>query len=218
MNSNIGINPVNKDLLVHQVYSDLKKMILSGELQPGEKLYQERIARRLGVSRTPLVKAFHILEHEMLIRSIPGRGMYVAVTSIHDLIDAFECRQGIETTGVRIIANKITPDEVEELKSFFKPFLNSKNINYDLYLKADSDFHHRLIQLSHNNYLVRMSKIVNIFERSYEHGLIREPSETLPEHLKIISALETRDPGLAEEFMRNHIRKSIEKIKVNIIS
>lgn len=207
---------LKKELLVHQVYTDLKKMISTGELKPGEKLYQERIAKKLGVSRTPLVKAFQILEQEMFLESIPRRGMYVKSIDIFDLLNAFECRQGIETTAVRIITNKITPEEFNLLKSYFMPFLNSKSIDQELYLKADSDFHYRLIQLTKNNYLIRMNKIAHVFNLTYRHGLIRPPEETLPEHLMILSAIETKNASLAEEYMRNHIRKSIDKIKQNL--
>ena len=114
---------IEKDVLVHKVYNELKKKILDGELKPGEKLYQERIAAILGVSRTPLVKAFQILEQDMLVISIPRRGMYVKDINIYDFLDAYECRQGIETTAIRIITNKISDVEVGELKSIFKSFL-----------------------------------------------------------------------------------------------
>jgi len=207
---------LEKYVLVSHVYQTLKDMILSGELKPGEKLYQERIAERLGVSRTPLVKAFQILEHEMLIDSIPRRGMYVKSVNVNDLLDAFECRQGIETTAVRIITDKITDEQIDELKSLFRPFMNSKKINQKAYLKADSEFHRRLVQFSQNNYLNRINEIIHVYGQTYKHGLIREPEETLPEHLMIISAMETRDAGLAEECMRSHIRKSVSSIKLKL--
>jgi len=212
----INLTHLKKDILVHKVYTDLKKMISNGELKPGEKLYQERIAKILGVSRTPLVKAFQILEQEMILESIPRRGMYVKTLDIFDLINAFECRQGIETTAVRILAPKMTRKDFEELKSFFVPFLNSKNINHELYLKADLDFHYHIIQLTGNNYLIRMNTIAHVVNQTYRQGLIRPPEETMCEHLMILSALETKDAGLAEEYMRNHIRKSIEKLKQRI--
>lgn len=210
--------PLEKYVLVQHVYQALKRMILSGQFNPGEKLYQEQIAERLGVSRTPLLKAFQILEHEMLIESIPRRGMYVRPINASDLLDAFECRQGIETTAVRIIVEKITNEDISELKSLFEPFVNSKRINRKSYLAADSEFHRKLIEMSGNEYLKRINKIVHVYEQTYKYGLIREPDETLPEHLKIISALETREAGLAEEYMRSHIRKSVVMIrqKLNI--
>jgi DNA-binding GntR family transcriptional regulator len=207
---------IKKDVLVNKVYSDLKKKILNGEFKPGEKLYQERIAEMLGVSRTPLVKAFQILEQEMILESIPRRGMYVRAVNILDLLNAFECRQGIETTAVRILAERITDNELLSLNSVFKPFLNSKKIDRDLYLKADQEFHHSIVHMTRNNYLIRMNKIAHVFNATYKEGLIRNPEETLPEHLMILSAIETRDSGLAEEYMRKHIRKSIERISKKI--
>ena len=207
-----------REVLIHQVYHDLKELISSGTLKPGEKLYQQRIADMLGVSRTPLLKAFHILEQEMYLESIPGRGMYVRSVNMNDILSTFECRQGIETTAVRILTSVITEEELNKLYSFFEPFLNSKNIDLKLYLEADSDFHFSIVQMSRNDYLIRMNKLANIQKMTYRQGLIRDPSETLPEHLKIISALETRDTGLAEEYMRNHIRKSIIAIRERIFA
>jgi DNA-binding GntR family transcriptional regulator len=210
------MNPPKKDILVHKVYQSLKNMILSGDLKPGEKVYQEKIAAKLGVSRTPLVKAFQILEHEMLLVSIPRRGMYIRQNDLYDILNAYECRQGIETTAIRIISSTIKSEEIEELRSLFDPFLNSKTIHNEDYLKADFEFHSRLVQLTKNDYLINMNKITNVVNQTYKLGLIREPNETLSEHLKILSAMETKDVGLAEEYMRNHMRKSIEKIKLKI--
>lgn len=204
---------VKKDVLVHKVYQNLKKMISEGELEPGEKLYQERIAEKLGVSRTPLVKAFQILEQEMFIESIPRRGMYVKSVNASDMLNAFECRQGIETTAVRIVTARLTNVQFQELKKFFDPFLNSKDIDRLAYLKADSEFHHRLIQMTRNDFLIKMNEIAHVFNQTYRIGLIREPNDTLPEHLMILSAMDTGNVCLAEEYMRNHIRKSIQKIK-----
>lgn len=204
------------DVLVHKVYQDLKNMILNGELKPGDKLYQERIAEKLGVSRTPLVKAFQILEQEMIIESIPRRGMYVKSINVFDMLNAFECRQGIETTAVRMLTNKISSDQLKELRGYFNPFMNSKNIDHNSYLKADSEFHLRLIQMTDNDFLIRINQIAHIFNHTYMKGLIREPKETLSEHLMILSAMEMKDAGLAEECMRSHIRKSVEKIRKSI--
>jgi len=207
---------LKKDVLIHKVYTDLKKMIVSGELKPGEKIYQEKISRHLGVSRTPLVKALQILEQEMILESKPRRGMYVKSQSIVDLRDAFECRQGIETTAARILAAKITEKGFKSLSDIFKPFLNSKKIDREQYLKADQDFHLKIVTMTENTYLMKMNKIAHVFNETYKEGLIRNPEETLPEHLRILSAIETHDSCLAEEYMRNHLRKSIERINRKI--
>lgn len=205
-----------RKVLVEKVYNDLKSMILNGTFKPGEKLFQEHLAELLGVSRTPLLKAFQILEQEMFLESIPRRGMYVRSLSMKDLINTFECRQAIETTAVRILSGIITREEASSLQAIFSPFINMKVIDNELYLKADTIFHQRLVNMSRNNYLIKMNRMANIQNLTYRGGLLREAAETLPEHLMIISALETKDSGLAEEYMRNHLRKTINAIQEKI--
>ncbi|MEO0733057.1 MAG: GntR family transcriptional regulator, partial [Bacteroidota bacterium] len=63
--------------LGERVYLAVKKMILDQELKPGQKLVQEKLAERLGVSRSPLLKALQRFEAELLVTSIPRRGMLV---------------------------------------------------------------------------------------------------------------------------------------------
>jgi len=60
-----------------KVYDRLKAMILEGRLVPGDKVYQDRLAQVMGVSRTPLVNALKVLEQEKLIKAIPRRGFFV---------------------------------------------------------------------------------------------------------------------------------------------
>lgn len=57
-----------------------------------------------------------------------------------------------------------------------------------------------------------MSHIYNTISQTYKLSLIREPPQTLSGHLRILSVIETGDAGLAEEYIRNHFNKSIEKI------
>jgi DNA-binding GntR family transcriptional regulator len=199
----------DSSVLIHPVYLKLREMITRGEFSPGEKLVQEKLATRLGVSRTPLVKALQILEQDMLVVSIPRRGMYVRQISTDDLLAAYECRQAIETTAVRLATNRITMTDHQKLKRLFEPFLNSKQVDFSQYLIADAEFHQQLVVLSGNDYLMKMNQIASIYKQTYVRGLIRPPDETLPEHLRILSAMETKDAALAEEYMRNHIRKSI---------
>jgi DNA-binding GntR family transcriptional regulator len=196
-------------MLIQPVYLKLREMITRGEYQPGEKLVQEKVAARLGVSRTPLIKALQILEQDMLVVSIPRRGMYVRQIRTEDLLAAYECRQAIETTAVRLATKRITSSGLEKIKGLFRPFLNSKEIDISEYLLADAEFHQQLVVLSDNKYLMKMNQIASIYKQTYVRGLIRPPGETLPEHLCILSAMETKDACLAEEYMRNHIRKSI---------
>ncbi|WP_309072602.1 GntR family transcriptional regulator, partial [Arthrobacter sp.] len=72
--------------------AELRRMIIAGEVQPGEPLRQDALAERLGVSRVPLREAFKILEGEGQIVYQPHRGFKVARLSLADLLETYRIR------------------------------------------------------------------------------------------------------------------------------
>lgn len=199
--------------LSYQVYQRIKEMILSNQIKPGEKLLQEKIAADLGVSRTPLHKAFQMLENEYLVESIPRRGIFVKKIDFKQIKDAFECREAIEGIAARRVANQIQAKDLKALKRIFDPFLSNRDsIDKDAYGKADREFHNMILQLSGNEILIKMDVTSNVLVRTYTQGLVRDPSETLDEHIGIIQAIELGDGDMAEKRIREHSRKSSKEL------
>ncbi|MFC1764134.1 GntR family transcriptional regulator [Planctomycetota bacterium] len=204
--------------LSSRVYERLKEMILTGEIGPGEKIVQEKLASAVGVSRTPLLKALQMLEHEMLVESIPRRGMYVKQMGLREIVDAFDCREGIEGIATRLTTERASDRDIQELRALFEPFLGVEDVPLDRYQKADKKFHARLIALSNNAIIKRLEVVGNIHIISYNRGLIRGPEETLSEHFAILDAIRDRDADLAEKCLRKHLRKSRNLIRESIES
>ena len=200
-----------------RVYDSLKAMILSGKLVPGQKIVQMKLAEEIGVSRTPLLKALQMLEHELLVESIPRRGMFVKAMKPQELIDAFECREGLEGVAARLTAIKITDKQMQKLKGLFLPFKHCEDIPLKEYMQADQQFHKLLIQFSQNKVLSRIEMLGNINVISYNQGLIRPPQETLPEHFAMVEAIERHDGELAERQAKAHLRKSRDRIAESLV-
>lgn len=198
--------------LSRRVYGRLKEMILTGELNPGEKIVQEKLAQAIGVSRTPLLKALQMLEHEMLVESVPRRGIYVKEMDDSEIIDAFDCREGLEGIAVRLTAERATDREIQELRALFEPFRSMRDIPIARYQKNDQRFHSALITLSSNAIIKRIEVVGNIHIISYNRGLIRGPEETLAEHFAILDAIEERNGDLAEQRLREHLRLSRDRV------
>lgn len=191
--------------LSYKAYHQLKAMILQGELIPGEKIRQEHIAAVLGISRMPLHKAFQMLEHELLVESIPRRGIYVKKIDFQEIADAFDCREAIEGIACQRLAETATKAELDILAGLFEPFKGiSGKIDPLKYQEADHLFHSLLIEFTGNKILQRMEVLGNVLIRSYTQGLIRPPEITLSEHFDIIDALRARDGDLAEKLIRRH--------------
>ena len=79
----------------------LRGMILSGELSPGDRVVENQLTQRLGVSRPPLREALRVLEQEGLVRAAPPRGTIVTPVSLHDVYEVFSLREELELVAVR---------------------------------------------------------------------------------------------------------------------
>jgi len=199
-----------------RVYDAIKAMILSGELAPGQKITQMKLAEEIGVSRTPLLKALQVLEHELLVECIPRRGMFVKEMKPEEIIDAFDCREGLEGIAARLTAERITECQLRRLEKLFAPFVDQSDISLKDYGRADQQFHKLLIQFSGNHILPRIEMVGNIHIISYNRGLIRPPQETLSEHYAIIDAIANHDSDLAEQHARSHLHKSRNQLAASL--
>jgi len=202
-----------KTHLSTDIITKIKDMILSGELSPGQQIVQEEFAKRMGVSRTPLLHALQVLKSEMLVTSIPNRGIFVRKVSLEELKEIFEFREAIETMACKLAAERVTPKDIEKLRNLFKPFSDHpKVINPRNFLLVDQQFHEQIINLSGNKMMSRMTLLGNVLLTSYQKGLLRTPTQTLPEHMAIIDALEERNGHKAAEYMSKHLSTSVKRI------
>jgi len=197
--------------LEENVYYRLREMILSGELVSGEKLVQEDLSARLGVSRTPLRTAISRLNSENFVR-ISSRGeASVSEFGLRQIAELFEIRAVLEGLICRLLAPKIELKHTIYLRSLMASVADAVAAGDDaIYREADVEFHTYLTSLIPGGNLGRLLEPVHtIMRMSLSQGILRSPAETHPEHLAIIDALEARDSDEAERAMINHIRKTI---------
>ena len=98
------------------VFNTLRQAILTGDLKPGERLMEIHLADKLGVSRTPIREAIRKLELEGLVIMIPRRGAEVAQITEKSMNDVLEVRQSLDALCVELACDRITEEELENLK------------------------------------------------------------------------------------------------------
>jgi DNA-binding GntR family transcriptional regulator len=207
---NLGAVHENLDQKAYQI---LKDLIMQRQLLPGEKIPQEKLAQDLGISRTPLVSALKYLEQEKLVESVPRRGFFVRLFSKQEMVYIFELREVLEGLAARRAATCITDTQIQKLKAFFTAFDTDADINdYKAYSKEDRQFHNFVIDVGAKEFLKSILSTTNIISFSYQvvssEGLVRPPSETLPEHKEVIAAISHRNAEAAEARMRQHFKNS----------
>ena len=98
------------------VFNTLRQAILRGELKPGERLMEIKLANKLGVSRTPIREAIRKLELEGLVLMVPRKGAEVADISEKSLRDVLEVRKALEELAVKLTCDKIKYAQIRELR------------------------------------------------------------------------------------------------------
>jgi DNA-binding GntR family transcriptional regulator len=207
--------PKNALPVREKVYHYLKSSVLSGRFDPGERLTEEHIAKKLRVSRTPVREALHKLESEGLIKPREKRGFIASRDSKEEVEELLELRAILEGYALRLISERVSEETLEQLNGLIDNAEEALRRNrIDEVFKWNTEFHDTLHELVSDRdrlhgLIVNMRKYVLRYRRdtlSNPEGVKR----TIDGHRKIILALRLRDPALCEYIMREHIREAKE--------
>ena len=198
------------------VFHTLRQAILRGELKPGERLMEIQLANKLGVSRTPIREAIRKLELEGLVLMIPRKGAEVAEITEKNLRDVLEVRSALEALAVQLACDKITEEQIGELKKaagVFKEVLGSGDITQ--IAEADVDFHDVIYMATDNSRLIQL--LNNLREQMYRYRIeyLKKPefhAQLLDEHQQLIDMIEERNKEKAIEITCCHIDNQVAAV------
>ena len=199
-----------------KVFNQLRKQILTGAYKPGDSLIELRLSEELGVSRTPIREALRQLELEGLVQAIPNKGAIVKGVTDQDVEDIFTIRTRIEGLAARWAAEKITDEEIKELKEAleFEEFYTMKN-DVEHLMKFDSKFHDIIFKASKSSPLMHMLSTFHHYiqsARNISFDTPGRPVKVLEEHRAIFEAISSKNADKAEELTVAHIRNASKNI------
>ena len=202
------------------VFNTLRQAILRGELKPGERLMEIQLANKLGVSRTPIREALRKLELEGLVNMVPRKGAEVADITEKSLRDVLEVRKALEELSVQLACEKITEEEIEELKRVaerFKDTLDDQDVTK--IAEADVAFHDVIYTATDNQKLILL--LNNLREQMYRYRveyLKKEEAypQLIAEHEELIDNISKRNKEEATRIMCEHIDNQVATV-INVI-
>jgi GntR family transcriptional repressor for pyruvate dehydrogenase complex len=208
------------------VFEEIKRMISSGEVKPGQKLPdQYTFSSQLGVSRTCLREALSGLTRLGLIEQRPKVGTivksqispylseYLTPPLISDqqaTTELLEARRYIEIDAVELAVKNATSEELEELDQLIKRMVAAvKTKNIGDYSECDAMLHFSIAKASHNRFIVHTYiNLRGIMEQYIRESFVVFPymlGETMKYHSGIVQAIKARNTKKAKTRMRKHI-------------
>jgi len=209
------ITQLQSSSLTRLVATELERLILAGDLRPGEKLTEVALATRLGVSRGPLREAFRMLDEAGLVRTEKNRGVFVRHIPLEEALEIFDLRAAMDELVGRRLAERIEPAALRELRTLVDQMEQAvKAKDADAYHLLNLRFHDRLVQLAGNSKLTAIYRKL-IKELSLFRRMNLADANLLPvsaaEHRQIVKAIASGDPEVAGRAMYDHVMESKER-------
>jgi DNA-binding GntR family transcriptional regulator len=188
----------------------MRAAIQSGVYPPGSRIREEEVANFVGVSRTPVREALRLLQAHGLLEIAPGRGLSVVELTKPQVIQLYEMRELLEGAAARLAAQHASPSEIAVLKHTLG-LLAQEADDPKRSAKANQLFHSAIYDAAHNYCLVqsldRLADSLALLPRT-TFEIPGRAEGALDEHRAIIDAIEKREPDLADECARRHIREA----------
>lgn len=187
----------------------LEQDIVTGSLRPGERLDEQGLAARFGVSRTPIREALMQLAAAGLVTLQPRRGAFVATLSLKEIVERFEVMAALEGACGALAARRISDGERQELLAAHEACVReAAGGSSDAYYYANERFHHLIYAACHNAYLAEQARQLHDRLKPYRRLQLRARSRvasSLAEHQGIVDAILAGDGDKAERLLKDHI-------------
>lgn len=207
-----SLTPVNISTASEEVYRRLKQAITDGDLSPATRLVEATLAKKLGVSRTPVREALQRLTQEGLVEQDGSRGLIVARLSVENIAHAYILRETLEGLAARLAASHQRPDLLEILSQSLRQMEHDPS-DANAFDLAHSRFHDTIADMTENPYLIQALKSLEGFRTrmvSLNWVALDRVRNSMSEHRLIFEAIEMRDSESADHYARLHVRKTRE--------
>lgn len=205
-------NGSTKSAASEQAYNQIRQDIISGVLVEHERLTEQALAKRIGLSRTPVREAIKRLIHEGFIKNESGYSTRVASFSVDEAEQIFQLRIMLEGYAIRRAASFATKEQVSklhELATHMSQLIPPNSADeYDAIARANEVFHRTIAEAANSARLTALISVavdVGLVARTYrsysEAALLR----SCQHHHEMVDAIEASSPEWAESVMTSHL-------------
>jgi DNA-binding GntR family transcriptional regulator len=190
--------------------------IIKGEYGPGQKLKEEEIAMRLGISRPPIREAFKALETEGLVVRKPRRGVFVTAMTAKDVWEAYTLKAALYEMATELAMVKISSDQNDALDAIVRRMedcITEEPVDLLQYQDYHQSFHHQIMIISGHDRLKKISVSIHNQVGRFSYRSLQDQSHlksSVRYHRKIINAIKAKNKPLACRLMKEHVLEALD--------
>ncbi len=211
-----------RSTLVADITQELRQMVLTGKVQPGEFLPSRKdLAAQFGVGLSTVHEAIQVLTAVGMIESHPGKGTWVRHDALDTLIhpavvntrlgeldarEVYEARSAIEVALTELAAQQATPEDIERIWDALKA-MEATVENEEAFVEADLEFHLAVAKAGHNDLLEQFYHLARKLLSEVITKMVKLPKvkdESIRFQRAIAEAIEQRDVHQARQAALNH--------------
>jgi DNA-binding GntR family transcriptional regulator len=202
--------------MVEAIVQRLRALIVSGDVQPGDRLIEERFTEMFGVSRPPLREALRILERDGLVKSLPRRGFIVMPITAEDVREIYSLRYALERLAVELGVPVKDPSRLEPMREALKAMQEAVDAeDDDAVLAANSRFHHALVGLPGHKRLTAAYESIRLqlefcmaYNLKFREQTYGDRKDVHPRHARLLEIIESGDTDAVLKEIANHGNRS----------
>lgn len=199
-----------------ELAAQLRDMMVRGELKAGDKISEQALCARFGVSRTPLRESLKVLANEGLVILAPNRGASVARISPEEVDELFPIMGAMEALAGEIACARATEDDIAAVQAMHDEMLEHYRAgNAAPYLRLNRRIHEAFFEIAGNHSLTQFYQTLLV--RIHAVRFIAQKSskrwrEAMEDHELMMAALKVRDGARLAAVLRQHLRHKAQMV------
>jgi DNA-binding GntR family transcriptional regulator len=212
-----GIEKVQRGPLREQISAQIKNLILTNRLRPGQAIVIDLLAGELGVSHTPVREALAMLAHEGLVRMKPYENPLVAEIDASDVREVWEMRILLEGWAIDQATLALSEEALETIEESLQcARQDALESRFDAHRESDIEMHRMIVQSTDHHLFLHLAEQVE--DQSIRIrwlveavGSEQDVLTIVDEHCALLAALRARDPELARQRLIANLEAGMQR-------
>ncbi len=194
----------------------IRKRIIYQELEPGQKIVEQELAKEFRTSRAPIREALRQLENEGLVEYVRNAGCSVKEITLEESFEIYLMRANYETMAVKLMGGKIPKETIAQMEEVLEKMKNLTEEEFDQVFVYDNQIHSLIIKMTGMDRLYKAWKVLNYGNVVTGYSLSSDKKRVVerqyPVHKELVDACKEQDKEKICQVLSEHYMRTIRRL------